>query len=34
MVKLKALTFVSVNTLIQQDKNINYLDMGTSLVWV
>lgn len=33
MVRLKALTFVGVNTLAQQDRNINYLDLGKSLVW-
>lgn len=32
MARQKALVFVGVNTLAPQDKNINYLDSGKSLV--
>lgn len=33
MARQKALTFVGVNTLALQDKNINYPDSVESLVW-
>lgn len=34
MVRQKALTFVGVDTFAQQDGNINYLDLGESLLWL